>query len=198
MTGTTAKLRLAFVCSTAIAIVATAPSAMAQSNSGDQAEPQAQEIVVTGSRIVRRDYEANSPIVSVGEDLLKATGTAAIETSLNKLPAFTPVQTPSLGGDIQPTATNTPGAATVSLRGLGTNRNLVLVDGRRATPANALGVVDINTIPSAAIDRVEIITGGASATYGADAVGGVVNFILKKNFQGLDCPSSEHSAQLGA
>jgi outer membrane receptor protein involved in Fe transport len=149
------------------------------------AEEEGQAIVVTGSRIVRRDFEANSPIVSAGEELLKNTSTAAIETSLNKLPAFTPVQTPALGADIQPTATSTPGAATVSLRNLGTNRNLVLVDGRRATPANALGVVDINTIPAAAVERVEIITGGASATYGADAVGGVVNFILKKNFQGL-------------
>jgi len=180
------NLRLAFACSTAIAALLTAPAASAQSAEGqDDSASEGEPIVVTGSRIVRRDYEANSPIVTVGEELLRASGTAAIETSLNKLPAFTPVQTPSLGGDIQPTATNTPGAATVSLRGLGTNRNLVLVDGRRATPANALGVVDINTIPAAAIERVEIITGGASATYGADAVGGVVNFILKKNFEGL-------------
>ncbi len=197
MMGITAKLRLALACSTAIAIVATAPSAMAQTSADEERGAQSQDIIVTGSRIVRRDYEANSPIVSVGEDLLKATGTAAIETSLNKLPAFTPVQTPSLGGDIQPTATNTPGAATVSLRGLGTNRNLVLVDGRRATPANALGVVDINTIPAAAIDRVEIITGGASATYGADAVGGVVNFILKKNFQGLDLDAQIGTTERG-
>ena len=186
MLSSARKLRLAFACSTALVAVTASPAALAQEGGQDAAaEPQGEPIVVTGSRIVRRDYEANSPIVTVGEDLLKATGTSALETSLNKLPAFTPVQTPSLGGDIQPTATNTPGAATVSLRSLGTNRNLVLVDGRRATPANALGVVDINTIPAAAIERIEIITGGASATYGADAVGGVVNFILKKNFEGL-------------
>lgn len=147
-------------------------------------------IIVTGSRIQRRDFEANSPIVTAGEDLLKNASSAAIETALNKLPAFTPAQTPTLGGDVQPTATNTPGAATVSLRSLGTNRNLVLVDGRRTTPANALGVVDINTIPAAAVERVEIITGGASATYGADAVAGVVNFILKKDFQGLELDGS--------
>jgi outer membrane receptor protein involved in Fe transport len=154
-------------------------------------------ITVTGSRIQRRDYEADSPIVTVEENLLKNSGTSAIETSLNKLPAFTPVQTPSLGGDVQPTATSTPGAATVSLRGLGTNRNLVLIDGRRATPANALGVVDINTIPPAAIERVEIITGGASATYGADAVGGVVNFILKKDFEGLELDGSMGLSERG-
>ncbi|HWJ70024.1 MAG TPA: TonB-dependent receptor [Sphingobium sp.] len=145
-----------------------------------------QAIVVTGSRIARRDYEANSPIVTVGSDILQTSSSSAIESNLNKLPQFTPAQTPQLGGDIQATATNTPGAASISLRGLGANRNLVLLDGRRATPGNANMVVDINSIPSAAIERVEIITGGASATYGADAVAGVTNFILKKNFQGLE------------
>ena len=143
------------------------------------------DIVVTGSRIQRRDYEANSPIVTVDENLFKNAGSAAVEEQLTKLPQFHPVQTPAQGGDIQPTATDTPGGATVSLRGLGANRNLVLLDGRRATPGNASEVVDINTIPSLAIERVETITGGASATYGADAVGGVVNFIMKKKFEGL-------------
>ena len=142
-------------------------------------------IVVTGSRIQRRDYEANSPILTVDEALLKNSSTAAIETNLTKLPQFHPVQTPTMAGDIQPTPTNTPGAATLSLRGLGANRNLVLIDGRRATPGNASQVVDINTIPGIAIERVETITGGASATYGADAVGGVVNFIMRKNFEGF-------------
>jgi hypothetical protein len=149
--------------------------------------------VVTGSRIQRRDYEANSPILTVDDSLLKYSSTAAIETNLTKLPQFHPVQTPTMA-DIQPTATNTPGAATVSLRGLGANRNLVLLDGRRATPGNASMVVDINTIPSLAIERVETITGGASATYGADAVGGVVNFI-EEQFQGfqLDAMTAERS-----
>ena len=156
------------------------------SNAGAQDTPTNNEIIVTGSRIARRDYQANSPILTADDALLKDSSTGAIESNLNKLPQFTPVQTPSLGGDVQPTATNTPGAATISLRGLGTNRTLVLLDGRRATPSNALEVVDINTIPSVAIERVEIITGGASATYGADAVSGVVNFIAKKNFQGFE------------
>jgi len=150
------------------------------------ASEQDQAIVITGSRIARRDYQANSPIVTVGSDILETSSSSAIESNLNKLPQFTPAQTPQLGGDIQATATNTPGAASISLRGLGANRNLVLLDGRRATPGNANMVVDINSIPSAAIERVEVITGGASATYGADAVAGVTNFILKKNFQGLE------------
>jgi len=144
-------------------------------------------IVVTGSRIARQDYESNSPIVTIDEALLEQSSTAAIEQNLNKLPQFTAARTPvNGGGEIQATATVTPGSATISLRGLGANRNLVLLDGRRAVPSNAAGIVDINTIPSAAVERVEIISGGASATYGADAVAGVTNFILKKNFQGLE------------
>jgi outer membrane receptor protein involved in Fe transport len=151
--------------------------------------PPAQDIVVTGSRIARRDYEANSPIVTANEQLFEQSATTSIEANLNKLPQFTPanLRTPTTGGgDIQPTARNTPGSAAVSLRGIGTNRTLVLVNGRRATPSDATGTVDINTIPSAAIERVEIISGGASSTYGADAVAGVTNFILKQNFQGLE------------
>jgi outer membrane receptor protein involved in Fe transport len=173
----------------ATSMLAMSSAALAQESAqdGTAAEETAPpEILVTGSRIVRRDFEANSPIITVDDALLQSSATASIETNLNKLPQFTPAKTPNLGGDIQPTAQNTPGSATISLRGIGANRNLVLLDGRRATPSNASQVVDINTIPSAAIERVEIISGGASSTYGADAVGGVVNFILRKNFQGLE------------
>lgn len=154
-------------------------------------------IVVTGSRIVKKDFEANSPILTVDQTLLQNSATAALESNLNKLPQFVPAQTPTAGGDIQPTATNTPGAATISLRGIGANRNLVLIDSRRATPSNASGVVDISTIPSAAIERIETISGGASATYGADAVAGVTNFILKKNFQGLELDGQAGLSQEG-
>jgi outer membrane receptor protein involved in Fe transport len=193
-------LRTTALTAVAAAIFSLGAPAMAQNQAaaGPPApEAATQDIVVTGSRIARRDFEANSPIVTANDALLKGSSSAAIETNLNKLPQFTPVQTPTLGGDVQPTATNTPGAATISLRNLGTNRNLVLLDGRRATPANALQVVDINTLPGVAIDRVEIITGGASATYGADAVGGVVNFILKKNFNGLTLDAQAGLTQRG-
>lgn len=169
----------------AIAVAAACATSAYAANAAAPADEGLSEIVVTGSRIARRDYEANSPIMTVDDSLLKNSGTAAIETNLAKLPQFHAVQTPAQGGDIQPTATNTPGAATISLRGLGSNRNLILLDGRRATPGNASQVVDINTIPSLAIERIETITGGASATYGADAVGGVVNFIMRKKFEGM-------------
>jgi outer membrane receptor protein involved in Fe transport len=178
-------------CASSFAL--TAP-AMAQ-ESGDILPPEEaaaedgdSTIVVTGSRIQRQDFQSNSPIVTVGEQLLQNSSTSSVEVNLNKLPQFTPEKTPGGAntGDIQATPTNTPGSATISLRGIGSNRNLVLIDGRRATPGNAGMAVDVNSIPSAAIERVEIISGGASSTYGADAVGGVVNFILKKDFQGLE------------
>lgn len=159
----------------------TAFPAMAQDDASEE-----DRIVVTGSRIRTQDYESNSPIVTVGAELLENSSTSSVEVNLNRLPQFVPEKTPVQGGDIQATPTNTPGSATVSLRGIGSNRNVVLIDGRRATPGSASMAVDINTLPSAAIERIEIISGGASSTYGADAVGGVVNFILKKNFEGIE------------
>lgn len=171
-------------------------AAPAAAQEDDSETSESTQIVVTGSRIARPDYVASSPTVSVDDTFLQQSSTAAIEQSLNKLPQFVVSQSSTAknnegallpaGGDIQPNATNTPGAANVSLRGVGSNRTLVLIDGRRGTPGNASGSVDISTIPSAALQRVEVISGGASATYGADAVAGVTNFILKKNFQGIE------------
>ena len=143
-----------------------------------------EEVVVTGSRIVRQDFSANSPIQTVDQTAFQDTGVVGVETVLNRLPQFVPAVTQFTTGDVQQTATNTIGASTVSLRGLGANRNLVLINGRRAMPVNPAMTVDTNSIPSTAIQRVEVISGGASAVYGADAVGGVVNFILKDNFEG--------------
>src|SRR5690606_5187606 len=97
----------------------------------------------------------------------------------------------------QPSAVSTPGASTVALRGVGANRTLVLIDGRRGVPGNANGTVDVSTIPSAALERVEIISGGASATYGADAIAGVTNFILKRNFQGVELDAQAGISQNG-
>jgi iron complex outermembrane receptor protein len=145
-----------------------------------------EEITVTGSRIVRRDYDASSPIVTINADSFNQVSNVGVESALNQLPQFVPSQTQFSSGDIQSFAYNTPGIATLNLRGLGANRNLVLIDGRRAQPANALLVVNVNTIPSAAIENVEVISGGASATYGADAMGGVTNFKLKKDFEGFN------------
>jgi len=149
------------------------------------AQQPTEEVVVTGSRIVRRDLTAPSPIVTVTAENFANSSTTSVESVMNQLPQFVPDST-QFTSSVQNSATNTPGAATLNLRGLGPNRNLVLVNGKRAQPANATLVVDINTIPAAAIESVEVITGGASAVYGPDAMAGVVNFILRDNFEGLE------------
>lgn len=156
-----------------------------------------EEITITGSRIIRRDFEANSPIQTIDAEMFEENSALAIEYTLNQLPQFVPAATQFTniadGELINTGATLTAGASTLSLRGLAPNRNLVLIDGRRAMPVNATMAVDINSIPAAAIQRVEVITGGASSVYGADAVAGVVNFILKKDFEGATV-----TAQYGA
>jgi iron complex outermembrane recepter protein len=151
-----------------------------------QSDQVLEEVVVTGSRIVRQDFTANSPVQTVDETLFEETSAVGVETVLNRLPQFVPAVTQFTTGDVQQTVTNTVGASTVSLRGLGPNRNLVLINGRRAMPIDPRMVVDTNSIPAGAIQRVEVISGGASAVYGADAVGGVVNFILKDNYEGAN------------
>ncbi|HVJ30002.1 MAG TPA: TonB-dependent receptor, partial [Gammaproteobacteria bacterium] len=145
-----------------------------------------EEVVVTGSRIVRRDLEASSPLMTIDTQRLDQSSTISVETILNQMPQFTPAQSQfSAVGEIQTSPTVSLGIGTGNLRGVGTNRTLVLVDGRRGQPVNASLVVDLNTIPTAAIARVETITGGASAVYGADAMAGVVNFVLKDDFEGV-------------
>lgn len=156
-----------------------------------------EEVKVTGSRILRRDLDATSPLVTVGAEAFEGQSTVALETSLNKLPQFVPAVTQFLTTDVQNSPINTVGASTINLRGLGPNRTLVLLDGRRAMPVNATLVVDVNSIPAAAIKRVEIITGGASSAYGADAVGGVVNFILKNDFEGMEFDTQYGITELG-
>jgi outer membrane receptor protein involved in Fe transport len=161
-------------------VVAPQHRAMAQDQEGLVTE----EVIVTGSRIPRRDFTANAPITTIDEAIFEETSSIGVETVLNQLPQFVPAVTQFASFDVENTATNTVGASTVSLRGLGPNRNLVLINGRRAMPVNPTMVVDTNSIPASAIERVEVISGGASAVYGADAVGGVVNFILKDDFEG--------------
>lgn len=137
-------------------------------------------IVVTGSRIVRPNLDSNSPIVVVtGEDTVK-NADVTLDTYLNTLPAVNPAGT---------TTSNNPGnggQSNVNLRGLGSNRNLVLIDGRRPMVSSSNQDVDLNTIPQGLIERIEVVTGGAGATYGADAIAGVVNIRMKDDFEGVD------------
>lgn len=168
----------------AAALGVAAPAMLITPAHAQEAASDLEEIVVTGSRIVRRDYDAASPIVTVGQEAFQQNSSVSVENVLNQLPQFVPSQTQFSSTDVQPSAFNTPGIATLNLRGLGANRNLVLIDGRRPQPANAQLVVDVNSIPSAAIESVEVISGGASSVYGADALAGVTNFKLKRNFEG--------------
>lgn len=149
-----------------------------------EADDGVEEVLVTGSRIRRQDFEANSPITTVDATLFEQTSTVGVETVLNQLPQFVPAVTQFTTTNVQNEATSTVGASTISLRGLGANRNLVLINGRRGQPVNASLAVDTNSLPSSMIERVEVISGGASAVYGADAIGGVVNFIMKDNYEG--------------
>jgi len=206
------RMRALLLGSGIVATSALAMPAFAQDSSAQEEEEAGERtvgeaIIVTGSRIKRRDFEANSPIVTVEEDFFRQSTTSAVEQQLNKLPQFTVSQSSTLQNnqgyvapaaqDIQPNATNTPGAATVSLRGIGSNRTLVLIDSRRGAPGNASGAVDISSIPTAAIARVEVISGGSSATYGADAIAGVTNFILKRNMKGLELDGSLGISEFG-
>ena len=147
---------------------------------GQDADDEAiEEITVTGSRLIRQDYQAASPISTIDAARFLDTGSPTIETVLNTLPQFVPAIT---------STSNNPsngGQANVSLRGLGTRRTLILLDGRRISPSNSTGVVDLNLIPASIIQNVEIITGGASAVYGSDAIAGVVN-IKTRQFVGLE------------
>lgn len=140
-------------------------------------------VVVTGSRVMREGYEAPTPTTIVGAEQIEMAAPANVADYLNTLPALPGSSTTRQGNNSISAAT--AGMNRLDLRGIGTNRTLVLVDGRRYVGSTLAGDVDVNSIPNALIERVEIVTGGASAVYGSDAVAGVVNFILDKDFEGL-------------
>ncbi|WP_068079756.1 TonB-dependent receptor domain-containing protein [Novosphingobium rosa] len=169
--------------------------AMAQSGTpAAQAAEPAGDIVVTGSRISRKDYVADSPIMTVSSQALQSTGDVTIEAKLNTLPQFVP------GATAYTNNVASSGQATLNLRGLGASRNLVLLDGQRMQPSSATMAIDLNTMPSILLDNVEVISGGASAVYGSDAVSGVVNLKIKHRFTGLqmDVQSGLNGAGDGA
>jgi len=139
-----------------------------------------ERVEITGSRLKKLDLEAASPTVTITAAELQANQDVTLETFLNTLPQVNPAGT---------TSSNNPGnggQANIDLRGLGSNRNLVLIDARRPMVSASDQTVDINTIPMAMVESIEIISGGAAAVYGADAVAGVVNIKLKRNFKGID------------
>jgi outer membrane receptor protein involved in Fe transport len=137
---------------------------------------------VTGTRIQRQDYAATSPVVTVDDALLQQAGTPQLDTVLNQLPQLVPSL--SIGSN-NPSSSGGAGQALVDMRGLGVGRTLVLLDGTRLTPSHTNGQIDLNTIPASLIENIEVLTGGAGAVYGSDAIAGVVNIKLKKRFEGV-------------
>lgn len=181
----------------AVSVLALVPGiAVAQSTSSDQTDSassdgqssdtqRSEDIVVTGSRIRRPDYETASPIVSVSQDQIRQSGTTNLTDYLTTLPALVGSST-SRDNSGDRAGIGATGLNLANLRNLGTERTLVLVDGRRHVASlEGTQAVDLNTIPEDLIERVDVLTGGASAIYGADGVTGVVNFVLKKNFEGV-------------
>jgi len=156
----------------AVAVVALVPGgAQAQ----EFAATGTSEIVVTGTRIKRPDLESNSPQTVVSSEEFRYQGATTVEGVLNRLPQFT--------ADANENVSNgSDGTSNINLRNLGSNRVLVLVNGQRMLPQQA---IDLNFVPSSLVERVDVLTGGASAVYGSDALSGVVNFVLKDNLDGI-------------
>jgi iron complex outermembrane receptor protein len=167
-----------------LALVAGLVPAQAQTAAPQTAQaPAIEEVVVTGSRIVRDGYEAPTPVTVVGPEQIEAAAKPNVFDAIATMPAF--------AGNTNITSTNvnitvgTAGQSTLNLRRMGPNRTLVLLDGRRFPDTFATGGTDAKLFPDLLISRVDVVTGGASAVYGSDAVAGVVNFILDTDFVGL-------------
>ncbi|OYW88520.1 MAG: TonB-dependent receptor, partial [Sphingobium sp. 32-64-5] len=147
-------------------------------------------IVVTGSRIARPDLAASSPVTTISAEAFQESNAVSVEKLLSQNPQFVPAMNSTVNN-------GNPGVATVDIRGLGENRTLVLVDGKRMVSYDSEGIVDVNSVPVALISRVDVLTGGASAVYGSDAVSGVVNFVLNDKFEGLQLDGSSELTSRG-
>lgn len=167
----------ASVASLVVGLSFQATAVFAQAS--EEAVEDGEAIVVTGSRIARPDLEVASPVSVIGADDLARDQVTTVEEALRDIPSVRP----SIGPGVN---NGTDGSASVNLRGMGDNRTLVLLDGRRIVPFGLDGITDLNTIPVALLDRIDVVTGGASSVYGADAVAGVVNFVTKRNFAGFE------------
>ncbi|MBX3561054.1 MAG: TonB-dependent receptor [Sphingomonas sp.] len=173
----TRKIALqAALLSTAALVCATPAYAQDDASSAEAGSNEA--IVITGSRIARRDLTSTSPLTVVGDEEFTLSGSVNVEQVINTLPQVVPGAT---------AFSNNPGGgiATLNLRGLGSQRNLVLVNGRRYIFYSTNQVTDLNTIPQFLIESVDVVTGGASAVYGSDALAGVTNFRLRRDLDGI-------------
>ncbi len=158
-------------------------SVQAQTVAASSSENSLSEVVVTGSRVVTNGYNAPTPVTVLGADTLKTIAALNIADAVNELPQLVGSNNPGNPGNL--VSSGLAGANILDLRYLGEDRTLVLLDGRRVVSSTTGGVVDINTLPSGLVKRVDVVTGGASAAYGSDAVSGVINFVLDTTFTGL-------------
>ncbi|MFN2288790.1 MAG: TonB-dependent receptor plug domain-containing protein [Chromatocurvus sp.] len=142
-----------------------------------------EQVVVTGSRLSRSGFDAPTPVTLLGEDEIAAEAPASIDTFVSTMPSVQGSQTSSTNSGSL--SAGGAGIAALNLRALGFQRTLVLLDGKRNVASSSAGAVDVNTMPQGLIKGVEIVTGGASAAYGSDAVGGIINFILDTEFTGV-------------
>ena len=183
---------------TAFPIICLAWSgALAQENAPPPGADEApiEEIVVTGSRIARRDFQTPTPLSTINREDLSFSGQATLEEALNRMPQVMPRPGRAsnyAGGVFGQDSVNDAGigSSEVDLRGLGPGRTLVLLNGRRIAPSGLGNSVDLNQVPQFLINRVEIITGGASAVYGSDAIAGAVNFITRQDYAGFGVETS--------
>ena len=189
--NTTLLVGAAVAAVPALAQVAPATQETQQVSTDPNTPPPAaegQDIVVTGTLISNPNLVSSSPVNVVSENELTLRNVNNVEQMIRELPGAVP----GIGSAVN---NGTGGFATANLRNLGSQRNLVLIDGDRLVPAAAGGTVDLNNIPTALVQRIDVLTGGASTTYGADAVSGVINFITKKNFSGMEASASRRSAR---
>ncbi len=196
-------------CCLAVIIVTTPLLVTAQQNEGDATEAteieqapvvgqveledapvvpatEIEEIVVTGTRIARTPEELAGNLTVLDGDFIRASGEATLERVLRQLPQNANPTAERFGSNLN-TVPNFTGASTVNLRGLGSESTLILVDGKRIGHSGFLGgVTDVSTIPLSMVERIDVLLDGASAIYGSDAVGGVINIITRKDYQGIE------------
>ncbi|RSU71266.1 TonB-dependent receptor, partial [Sphingomonas sp. S-NIH.Pt3_0716] len=170
---------------------APAPAPEQAAEQGSAAPVSTSDIVVTGSRIVRDGYTAPTPVTVATTEELSRTTPSSIPDALNKLPQFSNSLSPSKSASnfsnapIHGNVLNLRGLGTPSANPKGPLRTLILFDGMRVSPTEYIGTIDTNVLPQLLMQRVDVVTGGASAQWGSDAVAGVVNFVLDKKFTGI-------------
>jgi iron complex outermembrane receptor protein len=166
-----------------VALAGASVTALALSTAAYAQETTVEEVIVSSSRITSAGFNAPTPTTVIGSDLIEKSAQPNVFTAVTQLPSLQGSTGTAVNNNNTSTGAN--GMSNFAVRGLGTNRTLTLLDGQRVVPAYNTGIVDINQLPQLLVQRVDVVTGGASASYGSDAVGGVVNFITNKRFQGF-------------